>query len=59
MRERSLGIIPEHPGDAARPRVDFAGLVNMMVDHDVELARQEQTLKEEGHTLPLRGAAAL
>jgi GDPmannose 4,6-dehydratase len=41
-----------------RPRVDLTGLVNMMVDHDGELARQERTLKEAGHALPLRGAAA-
>jgi GDPmannose 4,6-dehydratase len=41
-----------------RPRVDFAGLVAMMVDHDLELARQERTLQKAGHALPLRGAAA-
>jgi hypothetical protein len=29
-----------------------------MVDHDLDLARQERTLKDAGHTLPLRGAAS-
>jgi GDPmannose 4,6-dehydratase len=42
-----------------RPRVGFRELVTMMVDHDLELARQERTLKEAGHSLALRGAAAL
>ncbi len=31
-----------------RPRVDFAGLVAMMVDHDLELARQERILVDVG-----------
>lgn len=38
------------------PRVSFAALVSMMVDHDLELARQERTLRDAGHRLPLRGA---
>jgi GDPmannose 4,6-dehydratase len=41
-----------------KPRVSFGELVAMMVDHDVELARQEATLKAAGHKLPLRGAAS-
>jgi GDPmannose 4,6-dehydratase len=41
-----------------RPRVSFGELVTMMVDHDLELARQERTLQRAGHTLPLRGAAS-
>ncbi len=32
-----------------RPRVDFDGLVRMMIDHDLELARQERTLRDAGH----------
>jgi GDPmannose 4,6-dehydratase len=40
------------------PRVSFPELVRMMVDHDVELARQEQTLKGAGHQVALRGIAA-
>jgi len=31
------------------PRVNFVGLVRMMVDHDLELARQEETLRAAGH----------
>jgi GDPmannose 4,6-dehydratase len=40
------------------PRVSFDELVRMMVDHDTELAAQERTLRNAGHVLPLRGAAA-
>jgi GDPmannose 4,6-dehydratase len=40
------------------PRVSFDELVRMMVDHDVELARQERTLREAGHSIAARGAAA-
>jgi GDPmannose 4,6-dehydratase len=43
-------------GDASRmraklgwqPHVDFKGLVKMMIDHDLELARQEQLLRHSG-----------
>jgi len=41
-----------------KPRMSFHELVRVMVDHDLELARQERTLKEAGHTAPLRGAAS-
>lgn len=53
-------------GDAAkarrdldwRPSVGFEELVQMMVDHDVELARQERTLRDAGHdVLRLRAVA--
>ena len=45
-------------GDAAkarerlnwRPRVSFEELVHLMLDHDMELARQERTLIAAGHT---------
>jgi GDPmannose 4,6-dehydratase len=37
------------------PKVDFAGLVAMMVAHDMELARQERTLRDAGHQSGLRG----
>ncbi len=40
-----------------QPNVTFAELVRMMVDHDMELARQEQTLRGAGHEIALRGAA--
>ncbi len=50
-------------GDAAKareklgwePKVTFKELVRMMVDHDLELARQEHTLKSAGHEVALRG----
>src|SRR5579872_1364604 len=38
------------------PRVSFQELVRMMVEHDLELARQEKTLSEAGHTV-FRGAS--
>lgn len=31
------------------PKVDIDGLVEMMVEHDLELASQEKTLKDAGH----------
>jgi GDPmannose 4,6-dehydratase len=40
------------------PTVDFAKLVRMMVATDLELARQERTLRDAGHDVPLRGNAA-
>ena len=53
-------------GDATRarkvlgwaPRVDFAKLVTMMAESDLELARQERTLKEAGHSAPSRAPSA-
>lgn len=41
-----------------RPRVTFRELVRMMVDEDLELARQELTLRRAGHRAPLRGAVS-
>jgi GDPmannose 4,6-dehydratase len=41
-----------------QPTVSFTQLVEMMVDADTELARQERTLQRGGHELPLRGAVA-
>jgi GDPmannose 4,6-dehydratase len=40
------------------PRTDFAGLVQEMVDHDLELARQERTLLDAGHRVSLKGVGA-
>jgi len=39
------------------PRTDFEELVRMMVDHDMELARQEQTLRMAGHSFVPHGGA--
>ena len=38
-----------------KPRVSFEQLVRMMVEHDLELARQEQTLSKAGHRVVPRG----
>ncbi len=38
-----------------KPRVSFEELVRLMVEHDLELARQEQTLTDAGHKILLRG----
>lgn len=40
-----------------KPRVGFEALVKMMVDHDLELASQERTLRNAGHDVVLRGVA--
>jgi GDPmannose 4,6-dehydratase len=40
-----------------QPKVTFQDLVRMIVEHDLELARQEQTLKDAGHVVALRGIA--
>jgi GDPmannose 4,6-dehydratase len=39
-----------------KPRVSFDELVSMMVEHDLDLARQELTLREAGHETPARGS---
>jgi GDPmannose 4,6-dehydratase len=39
-------------------RVSFRDLVAMMVEHDLELARQERTLRDAGHDMPRRGDAS-
>ena len=39
------------------PRVTFAKLVKMMVDHDIDLARRERTVNQAGFAEPVRGAA--
>lgn len=37
-----------------RPKVSFEELVRLMVDHDIDLARQEHTLAQAGHKVYLR-----
>jgi GDPmannose 4,6-dehydratase len=41
------------------PRVDFKELIRMMVAHDLDLAREERTLKTAGYNRPARGTAAI
>jgi GDPmannose 4,6-dehydratase len=53
-------------GDAAKarrelgwkPKLGFRDLVRKMVEHDLQLARQEKTLKEAGYVTAQRGTAA-
>lgn len=40
------------------PKVNIDELVARMVDHDLELAKQEKTLKDAGHVVALRGIAS-
>ncbi len=40
-----------------KPKIGFQRLVHMMMEHDLELARQEQTLAKAGHRVVLRGAS--
>src|SRR5580658_196565 len=40
-----------------RPKISFEKLVHLMVDHDLELARQEQTLAKAGHKVVVRGSS--
>lgn len=40
-----------------KPRVTFPELVKMMVEHDIQLARREQTVSRAGFAEPARGAA--
>ncbi len=40
-----------------RPKVTFKPLIRMMVEHDLELAKQERTLKDLGHAFTPRGVA--
>lgn len=39
------------------PQVSFSELVRMMVEHDLELARQERVLLDSGHVVAPRGLA--
>ena len=40
-----------------RPKHSFESLVSLMMEHDLELARQELTLSRAGHRVVLRGAS--
>ena len=40
-----------------QPTLTFDGLVRMMVDHDIDLARRERTIADAGYITPLRGLA--
>lgn len=40
-----------------RPKMDLPELVRLMVEHDLDLAKQERTLAEAGHRVVFRGSA--
>jgi GDPmannose 4,6-dehydratase len=40
-----------------KPHVGFEELVHMMIEHDLELARQEKTLAGAGHRVVVRGSS--
>ncbi|MGD0670255.1 MAG: GDP-mannose 4,6-dehydratase [Bryobacteraceae bacterium] len=40
-----------------RPKMDFPALVRLMVEHDLDLAKQERMLAEAGHRVVFRGSA--
>jgi len=40
-----------------KPKVSFEELIRQMVDHDLELARQERTLTATGHRVVVRGVS--
>jgi GDPmannose 4,6-dehydratase len=42
-----------------RPRVEFGGLVRMMVANDLEMARRERAVRQAGFSDPARGAALM
>jgi len=58
--------VNELQGDASKarvklgwqPRINIEELVRRMVDHDLELAYQERTLREAGHVFMARGRAS-
>jgi len=41
-----------------KPKIDLDGLVQRMVGHDLELARQERTLRDAGHSPITRGGSS-
>ena len=54
FRPTEVDILLGDPSKAKKelkwsPKVDINGLVDMMLDHDLELASQEKTLKAAGH----------
>ncbi len=63
FRPTEVGYLQGDPSKARdklgwKPRVPFAELVARMVDYDLELARQEKTLRDAGHIVAPRGIAS-
>jgi GDPmannose 4,6-dehydratase len=64
FRPTEVDALQGDPSKARRvlgwqPKVGIAELTKMMVAHDLELARQERTLKSAGYATPLRGSASV
>lgn len=62
VRPAEVDFLLGDPAKAKRvlgwqPRVSFDQLVDRMIAHDMELARQDKTLKDAGHAVAVRGAA--
>jgi len=62
FRPSEVEFLQGDPGDTVerlgwKPKTSFDQLVTEMVEHDMELAHQEKTLREAGHTVALRGIA--
>jgi len=63
MRPTEVDALQGDPTKARKalnwtPKVGFKELVRMMVERDLDLARQERTLKAAGYHAPARGAAS-
>jgi GDPmannose 4,6-dehydratase len=57
LRPAEVDLLLGDPSKAKRqlgwePKVDFKELVKMMVEHDMELASREKTLRDAGHVMP-------
>jgi GDPmannose 4,6-dehydratase len=62
LRPTEVDFLQGDSGKARRllgwaPEISFQQLVREMVDHDLELAAQERTLREAGHLVAPRGGA--
>ncbi|MGQ0627320.1 MAG: GDP-mannose 4,6-dehydratase [Phycisphaerales bacterium] len=60
LRPAEVDLLLGDPGKARRklgwkPRTSVEDLARMMVEHDLELARRERTLRDAGHELPEGG----
>jgi GDPmannose 4,6-dehydratase len=63
LRPTEVDFLQGDPSKAQRnlgwkPKVSFKALIQAMIAHDLDLARQERTLKQAGFATPARGAAA-
>jgi GDPmannose 4,6-dehydratase len=64
LRPTEVDALRGDPSKARRilkwqPEVSFRGLVDMMVDGDTQLAKQERALRDGGYSTALRGALSL